>query len=703
MSLRTRNHSQSSPHLSRGFFSALICFSFFFSTAIASSKTSLNPTIHGRTIDTEGHIVPYVSLIFTTSEIFVLSDKDGYFIYNAPLYQGDSIFVNRIGFKNRIITAEYLFQNNEIILIPTVLSAESVEIQVSGINSPTALPEMGRYTKTSGSGSMDHGKLLGRVPGVSIKAYGGPAGISTLSMDGGPSSHIKVLVDGINISSAQNGEADLSQLPLPFIESMSYIPFDIGQSENGGSDGTIRLESGKPQNHIALSQGSFGHQAYDINFAERIFGLWASLQFGQRREQGNYPVVWDKQELERQNNGLDQRFAGLRLHGMIKPNIFFLLTALESRQSRGVAGLVWSPNEISHRNDKLQLIGSTLGWIRPAGNSHMRFSVRRSAENYTNPSLLVNSDHHLESYQLEFSDQQTLGKHFSLISGINMYQDNIRSTATSRHTRNSYIASLAPIFQTYRDIRIIPGIKLHYSPDLYKQALTDLQLQIPIGLGPISKFAASRGEVYRYPSFNDQYWEPGGNPNLKPEESEILTAQLHLDFEQFGDLTLQWQQKESSNLIQWMPVHSYWQPGNVQSARRASTKAIWNFESLKLDISGFAHVSLIETEDRTIKKALRYAPEQTAALGVTWTPSSWEMNILYNYVSDRISMYDYPEDTILDATSLWSLSAAYTWNLSKGPFTLILSGDNLQNVQYETIRGYPEPGRSVQVNARYVW
>jgi len=722
--LRTRNHSRSSPHLSRGFFICLrrifldflpnklrtkhviaawlILVSLLSTTAAASSARASSPVIQGQTVDMEGQIIPYVSLVFMHSEIFLLSDEQGYFTWSTPIFIQDSVLVQRIGYQKQIITTAELQHKGRVELVPDVLSMKTVEVQAEAISGASiALPSLSRYSKTSGSGTVDHGRMLSRIAGISVRTYGGPAGISTLSMDGGPSSHTKVMVNDIDITSAQNGEADLSQLPLPFVQSMNYTPFDISQSNSGTMDGIVRLKSSGQPNQVSLSNGSFGHLAYDVNIGKQILGFSNSLQFGQRRENGDYPVIWDHKESLRQNNDLDQQFAALHVRGMLRSNLFWQLTAMHSQQSRGVAGLVWSPDTLSHRNDELQLAGSTLGWIRPGGSTRLQMTVRHSQENYVNPFLRLDSDHELLNLHGEVNDRRSLGKSLVLLSNFAADQDMIRSSETAEHTRNSYRVSITPIIKLVRRIKFISSLKLLRSPDLYEQSLLDLQLQIPLKLGPLSSIAASRGERYRYPSFNDLYWQPGGNPNLEAEKSRITTVQLQFHLNALGKLMLQWQSKESTNLIQWLPVHSYWQPGNVQSASRESRKLIWQLDQPDLHLSAFAHLSLINAVDNDRQKPLRYAPKQTSAFGLTWSPPPFEVNLQYSYVSDRISMYDYPVDTILDATELWSLSFAHTWLFRFGSLTLVLSGENLKDIRYETIRGYPEPGRSFRLTTTF--
>jgi len=686
--------------LRRGFFVALTILCTLPTSTQARELNTYRPLLQGQTIDEQGQVIPYVSLIIKNTGVFLLSDENGQFSYSAPLAEDDSIMVQRIGYENIIFSARELFSSHHIRLTPSVIDMQPVEVEVDP-SSNHNLSQLGQHTKTRGSAATNHQSMLSRIPGISIKSYGGPAGISTLSMDGGPSSHTMVLFNGIDISSSQNGESDLSQLPLPVIESMSYIPYDISQTGSGGIDGVIKLEAGDQQTHLNVSQGSFGHQAVDMYLNKQIAGFWGSIQVGQRQEKGNYPVTWDGISRSRKNNQLNQRFAAMTLRKMIRSDIYWQLTAMSSHQSRGVAGVLWSPDTISHRNDQLTLLGSTLGWIRPRGSTHLNMSARNSDDHYTNPYLDVNSDHHVQTYQVNLEDSRQIWNRLELDTELIYNLDQIQSVNTSNHKRSSFNASLAPTLQLIKNIRVTPTIKYHSSPGLYDQLLHDIQLYLPLAVGPLTQIALSYGEVYKYPSFNDLYWEPGGNPALKPEETDVTTLQSRFDLGLLGSLNLQWQKKASHNLIQWTPVLSYWQPGNVQSADRESSKLLWQIDFPHRGFSAYAHTASIYTQDHDRQRPLRYAPNQTSALGIHWTPAQFEFNVQYHYVSDRISMYSWPEDVMIDATGLWSGSVAHTWFGNMGHVTLILSAENLEATSYETIRGYPEPGRSFKISMKF--
>ena len=701
MRLQTRTHFKISPNLRRGFFVALFISLLPFSQLYPANSTANTFTLlQGFTEDLDGKHVPYVSIVFQNSQTFILSDANGQFSYALPLQWEDSVQVQRIGYKPRVISTQELLQSGKIKLVSNTLSVGAIEVQAESNKSDVA-PALSRHTKTPGAGAQNHNKMLSHIPGIQIKSYGGPAGISTLSLDGGPSSHTRVVVNGIDITSAQNGETDISQLPLPFIESMKYIPYDITNSGNGGIDGTIELESGNQQNHIELSSGSFGHAAFDVYLKKQIKGFWTSIQLGSRYEAGNYPVIWDGDETLRSNNHFDQKFAAFTIKKLIRPNIYWLFSSMSSKQDRGVAGQLWSHDTVSHRSDRLQITGSNLGWIQGNGSTHFKISIRNSADNYINPNFRINSDHALKSYNLYLNDKRVLQPWLELNSDLSWHYDEISSSDVGQHERTSISMALTPAFQLPLGVKFIPSYKHHSSPNLYNQTLTGAQLQIDLNFGPLTHLAASRGEIYRYPSFNDLYWIPGGNPLLSPEETDVTTLQAGLDIGPLGDIQIQQQAKQSSNLIQWIPFISYWQPVNVQTATRESTKLMWQFVLPDHQFSIFAHNSWINTQDHAISQRLRYSPERTSAIGFTWSPQAYEINLQYDYVSDRISMYSYPENVILEATEMWSMSFARFWQTRHGNFTLVLSGENLGDINYETIKGYPEPGRSFRLTFNY--
>lgn len=64
-------------------------------------------------------------------------------------------------------------------------------------------------------------------------------------------------------------------------------------------------------------------------------------------------------------------------------------------------------------------------------------------------------------------------------------------------------------------------------------------------------------------------------------------------------------------------------------------------------------------------------------------------------------MYSWPEDIILPEVTLIFTSCAYTWKRPYGDIIIVFAVDNLTNKRYETIKGYPEPGRTFRTTVSY--
>ena len=62
--------------------------------------------------------------------------------------------------------------------------------------------------------------VLSLVPGVFVRDYGGATALQTVSLRGGSSSQSLVLIDGARFSSAQNGSADISMIPMRYVSAV---------------------------------------------------------------------------------------------------------------------------------------------------------------------------------------------------------------------------------------------------------------------------------------------------------------------------------------------------------------------------------------------------------------------------------------------------------------------------------------------------
>jgi len=653
-------------------------------------------TTPGRILDSLDQPIPFTAIHNLNLRMWTLSDDDGYFRIPIRSSASDTLLVERIGYRPQRFLAR---PEDDFLLLSLMAHAITLApLEVTGARHQHAASVSMRADHPPEQGHSDHHSILRQLPGLTLRSYGGPAGISNLSIDGGPASHTRVLLDGFELTNAQNGETDLSQLPTPMIQEVEYLPFEPQSLGSGSLDGTVRLLPRTQTNGIGVSFGSYGHQSVSGSAALARDGFRGSLFGGIRRDEGNYPVEWRERAFIRQNNDFFQVFAGFQGQILLTPEVAFRWLVLNSEQDRGVAGQVWSPNTLSRRDDRLLLAGGQLAWQSRFGSGRGQFVFRLNEDHFDDAIHARRSDHELSTWQGRLDQAFRLHHSLDLYTGLHLQRESVISSELNPDPRSRVGFQLQPRWRPRETIQV--QVELDAEIQRSRHPLFDQCLSLSINpqwplLGRFTIHTASR---VRLPTFNDLYWIPGGNPDLKAETARVLTLNSSHPYARNGNLQLQFQVKESENLIQWMPSQSYWQPTNIDSASRTSMKVTWQQDLPALHLELFAHVtharSRYQVSGPHYDKALRYAPLWTGNLGIRWTPAASILRLEGHYIDERIAMYSYPLDAILPAVWTWTAAFGQTLDLKPMTFTLSLVCDNLLDIHYDTILGYPEPGRT---------
>ena len=75
-------------------------------------------------------------------------------------------------------------------------------------------------------GITDMADALHRLPGITLRDYGGAGGMKTVSVRGFGAKHTGVSYDGVMLSDCQSGEIDLSRYSLENVDQLSLIVGD---------------------------------------------------------------------------------------------------------------------------------------------------------------------------------------------------------------------------------------------------------------------------------------------------------------------------------------------------------------------------------------------------------------------------------------------------------------------------------------------
>ena len=202
---------------------------------------------------------------------------------------------------------------------------------------------------------------------------------------------------------------------------------------------------------------------------------------------------------------------------------------------------------------------------------------------------------------------------------------------------------------------------------------------------------------FRYPTFNDLYWQPGGNLNLKPETAYQFEINhlfkfknLNIDIASFYN--------DIENLIQWLPTSSgYWSPFNSKKIRSFGGEIYTDYthnigkNTLKISLS-YAYTNSKDTEKN---KSLSYVPKHKANGLISLKNKYLNLFIQGMFTSevftttDENKNYQLPHYTIVNAGVEFYL---------KKNITLGGKINNILNQVYKTNDYYPLPLRNYNIN-----
>jgi iron complex outermembrane receptor protein len=220
---------------------------------------------------------------------------------------------------------------------------------------------------------------------------------------------------------------------------------------------------------------------------------------------------------------------------------------------------------------------------------------------------------------------------------------------------------------------------------------------------------ANAGSIFRYPTLNDLYWNPGGNPSLKPEkgfseEGSILwnypTGKFSFSFT--GTLF----NRNINNWIMWLPgKNGIWSPQNVPSvwSRGGETNSEVVYTNIKFKASFNMITNYVVStrtqsnseNDNSVDKQLPYVPMYSGSGIFTLQTHGVTLRAVYSYTGYRYlssDNYDY-----LSPYHLLDLRIAYTLPTKKMLVNIFAEGSNLLNENYFSVSQYPMPLRNFKV------
>ena len=227
---------------------------------------------------------------------------------------------------------------------------------------------------------------------------------------------------------------------------------------------------------------------------------------------------------------------------------------------------------------------------------------------------------------------------------------------------------------------------------------------------------ASVSRNYRFPSLNDLYFLPGGNPDLRSEHGFTYDCGASFDIGKAGvfslDGSLSWFDSYIDDWIIWLPTtKGFFSPRNVKEVHAYGIEAKANLavaprRDWQIDLNGsyswtpsVNRGEKMSPADQSVGKQLPYVPRHSASVTGRLSWRSWSFLYKWAYYSERFTMSsnDYTLSGHLPPYFMSNISLEK--NLSFKPLDLQLkvAVNNLFDEEYLSVLSRPMPGINFEI------
>lgn len=545
------------------------------------------------------------------------------------------------------------------------------------------------------SGALNLAQLLKQQPGMAVREYGAVGSLATLTMRGALGEGVLVMRDGVKLNSPERGGVDLSTISLLGVKRVEILhgaASGLYGSEAVG--GVIHLISDDvPANRLETGLGTWGFRTLRTEVGARLGEMRYALGVRRNQAANDYPYVYRGETLTRENDALDGTEVWLGIDrrlesGDLRVNLAF------NHQDKRIPGPVNFPSpQAAQLNTDAQGSARWSQFWLPTLEQTVSLSHHHAEMRFTDP--LSAFSKHSQSV-LDATDLQTqllwLGEAHEARVGAGLRLDRLFGSDVGSRERMLASAFVHDTWFLTPELTGFGNARLDHHPGFGLEASPRLGLTYQV-LDPL-RLRASVGRAYRAPTFNDLYWPKLGNPDLRPERTEVY--ELGVDAAQ-GPWSLSSTAffNRGIDTILWKPgAGGDWMPSNVgqTETRGIETKASYQVtESLGL-AGGATWLSAIDAgkTGASAGKFLLYRPAVVADLALTYRPiEPLSMGIGWSLMGERFTTAQNTER--LPAHDLYSASLAYALNDRN---TVTLRGENLANRYYVLQPYYPMPGRT---------
>ena len=522
--------------------------------------------------------------------------------------------------------------------------------------------------------------------------------VSSPAFRGTNASHTAVIWNGININSQLNGQVDFNTIN-PFNYNSISIRSGGGsvQYGSGAIGGSIHLNSDLLFKEHFDNQVSIGYGSYKtkkINFHQSYGSRSMSYSLGVNYNASDNNYKYLNTGEENKNGEFNNLNLNWNIGYVLSENQILKLYHQTFISDRNLSGnlVVLGRSKYKDNQYRTQLEWGSYG---PQAISKIKLAYLQEEYKYfENKDAAIYSFGKVSNFLARYSLDYKISKFFRLNSFLefNNYKgagdsfgsperDDFSATALLKHIISSTIAYNLSVRQDFSSDFSSP---LVFSFD-GSYSLTD-NYQVKIN--------ASKN--FRTPTFNDLYWQPGGNLELIPEKSYQLDFGNVLNI---GAVSMQYNGYyiSTKDMIKWLPNNEgVWSPINIDDVEiyGAEAKIEANYSLGKNQELGIkTNYAYTVSEDKSTNEQLIYVPFHTANGSLEYRIA--DLNLFYQHLYNGSVSIVGGE---LKEYQVANLGATYTADILKKDlkYTIGVTVNNVFNTYYENVALRPMPNRNIQ-------
>jgi vitamin B12 transporter len=575
----------------------------------------------------------------------------------------------------------------------------------------TSIPEVNIVETQNGVNILDSnnsfetiGLLLSKTTGANLISSS-PNGSVTIGLKGLSSNYTNLLWKGFITNSSTLGVADFS-LSSSFLFTSARV--NLGNSSLPVMGSLVELEtiSGKGKDNILEFNavlGSYNNKIFGLKFQKKIGGIL----FGANAFIQNYKNDYKYQNSI--NNNEQRRInAGLKQFGSIlyvRKN--YLNSVLDFNywcQSvyRQLPASITSKNSVAFQNDLLHRF--TVNFTRSINKSWLGIGTAffKDYQHFNDSASVLYPKYYFNKFQ-------TFAKYYYVKDvGISYYGSGF---VMVDYAKSPYYNGMV-----FRSIFSIDN-KVAYS---FRNSAFFVNVNTQVFknkfyLLPGFLFQYQKGNIAvdfniyaqkRFPTINDNYWQPGGNPNLKPEtaflgnfnfklQKNLTKANFSFSHNLFYTII--------DNQILWQPgIGGIWSPENIAKVR--SIGGILNYQidfNNKLRSSIMANFQLVNSINLTSFKYSIYTPITQGGLKMYNSFKTFKFGVELDYVGKRYILAD--NSQYLPWYILVGLNINKTFSLGSLRYNTSMNISNIFKTNYQVVAWYPMPLRLLTFSTKLVF